>query len=89
MQILEALLTAPARPFTTTEEADISCRPEFSDPYYWLEDYDLSTQLGDKLEAIGNNLYRITWMKDLHSEYGEVTVFGNLQQALDLFFNHK
>jgi len=87
--ITQALLAAKPRKFTTSEEADICGHPRISDPYYWFEESELSTQVGDKLEAIDDNLYRITWMEDLHSEYGEVTAFSSLTQALELFFNHK
>lgn len=91
---LNQILQAPARDFTTTEEADICCHPDFHDAvkvkcWVFMEDSYLKTTSRDMLEAIDDNLYRITWVADLHSEYGEVTVLGSLTQALDLFFNHK
>jgi len=94
MSITQQILQATARNWTTTEEADICCHPDFHDAvevkrWVFMEDSYLSTQTRDKLEAIDDNAYRITWATDLHNEYGEVIVFSTLAQALELFFNHK
>lgn len=90
----DLILSAPARNWTTSEEADICCHPQAyelnkDEGWCYMEDNCVCTYVGDKLEPISDNLYRITWMPDLHSEYGEFTVFNYLRQALDLFFNHR
>lgn len=92
--VSEFLKAAKNRNWTTTEELDICDRPEFhnaTEVQGWcvMEEDRLETQVGDTLEPIDDNLYIIRWAEDLHSEYGEFSMFGNLQQALDLFFNHK
>ena len=93
MSITSIILNAEVREWTTTEEANILHHPDFHENdesgVTFLEDSYLGSQVGDRLSPISDNLYRITWADDLHTEYGEVTVFSNLRQALDLFFNHK
>lgn len=71
---LQDLYNLPHRPFTTTEEADISCNlPNFC----MLEEDYLYHPSGDKLHAVGDNLYRI-------SRYDErdVSFFENLSDAI-------
>jgi hypothetical protein len=95
MQSLEEqLLTAPARNWTTSEEADICCFPGWqaaSEEQGWayMEDDHIATQVGDRLEPVGDNLYVITWKEDLQAEYGEFTACSSLRHALEIFLNHK
>lgn len=88
------LKSTHGRNWTTTEKADICCSYEFYEAtevqgWCFMEDNRLQTHVGDILEPIDDNLYLIRWSPDLHSEYGEFTMFGDLTQALELFFSHK
>jgi len=93
MTLINTILNSPKRNFTTTEEADICCHPQYilqsAQGYMQLEEDHLSTPVGDHLTPVCDNLYLIVWASDLNSEYGEISLFGSLSQALELFFNHK
>lgn len=78
-------LNAPiARKWSTTEEADLSNHPAHTSGWLWIEDDFAVTQAGDKLEAISDNLYRITWNTDLIATHGEFSIFTNLAHAVEL-----
>lgn len=71
---LQELFNLPHRPFTTSEEADISCNlPEFCD----LEEDYLYHPSGDKLHAVGDNLYRVS-----RYEMEQALFFENLMEAV-------
>ena len=78
------IFQAPPRAFTTTEEADLSCHPENASGYIWIEEDFAVTQVGDKLEAISDNLYRITWNEEDRATKGEFSVFISLQHAIQV-----
>lgn len=88
MSLLEIKIQqAKPRNFTTTEESDISCSEVVSNGFLWVEDDYVRTTCDDILEAISDNLYRITWGPDLRKKYGEFTAFYSLHHALWMLQN--
>lgn len=84
MSITQALLSAPARNFTISEEADICCHPNLGSAYYWLEDDYLETQTGSRLQAVDDNLYRITTPDE---RFAPVLSFSSFRQAIEFFYS--
>ena len=71
------------RNFTTTEEADISYHPMTTGGFLWVEENYAETQAGDRLYAIGDNLYRIEWNDDNYVVAAEFNSLARALSALD------
>lgn len=75
-----SILNLPAREWTTTEELDIGSF--FGFPAFELTDSRFVFPFG-WLEAVGDNLYRITWDAEVSDKEGPFTLFCSLHQALE------
>jgi len=81
--LFNTLKNAPARPWSTTEEADMSCHPLMAHGWLWLEEDSAVTQAGDRIEAIGDNLYRVIWNTELMDTHGEFSIFTALEYVMN------
>lgn len=73
------------RNFTASELSDIECHPLSTSDFIWAEDDYVDTQLGDRLTAVGDNLYLIQWAED--NGKGYFTLCTLLAHALQLLAN--